>query len=640
MTKKKTTSTATTEDKRTDENEDEVLKAMGLNVELSLVKRKRLSKQEVATLQSNAFQVDDEFSVLHDSDRRQIIPPPFNLRFLVSLCAHNNALMQNVAAMEVNIDGTGHEITPIEEVKPAEEGEEQEEAKSEAAEDFFNEPWPFKSFITIRREKRRHEETTGNAYFEIVRNPNGEIVLLDVVDATTIRLVRLDEPVVKTVRLRRKGQEQDIKILHRDRRFMQRSGLRPDAAGGPAPEKGKGMIFFKVYGTERDLDKFTGKWAGEGETISAEARASELIHFTINKMPGTPYGIPRWINQIPSILGSRKAEELNLDFFNSGGLPPAMIIIQGGILTEVVRQQIQTYLSGKGGGKNRAMILEVHAASGDMDKAGNVKVTVERFGADRQKDSLWENYDERSEKRVRSSFRLPPLFVGKSEDMNFATAKTSYMIAEAQVFKPERDEFDEVMNKTIMKEIASEFEFRSLPITLRDVENQIKAIELAVKEIGNIDPEEAIAAINEIVDLDLKVSEDEEDDDDDGAMPPIPPAGPDGQPVAPAPGQPPAAPPAPLSRAIKMGYEELIRLAQEWAGITLGTIKVSRQGRKDLIMIVDNLPEGYKQMFHHLAAMNMMAGYGHDPKGVDSIAKVAARICNEHDHGDDFPLTE
>lgn len=629
MTKKKVTPKT-----RTDENEDEVLKAMGLNTELSIVKRKRLSKQEVATLQSNAFQVDDEFSTLHDSDRRQIIPPPFNPRFLVSLCAHNNALMQNVAAMEVNIDGTGHEITSIEEVEPVEDGEKQpEEAKSEAAEDFFDEPWPFKSFITIRREKRRHEETTGNAYFEIVRNPTGEIVLLDVVDATTIRMVRLDEPVVKTVRLKRKGKEQDIKILHRDRRFMQRSGLKPDAAGGPAPEKGKGMIFFKAYGTTRDLDKFTGKWADEGKVIAAEARASELLHFTINKMPGTPYGIPRWINQIPSVLGSRKAEELNLDFFNSGGLPPAMIIVQGGILTEVVRQQIQTYLSGKGGGKNRAMVLEVHAASGDMDKAGNVKVTVERFGADRQKDSLWEKYDERSEQRVRSSFRLPPLFVGKSEDMNFATAKTSYMIAEAQVFKPERDEFDEIMNKTVMKEIAPDFEFRSMPITLRDVENQLKAVELAVKNL-NVDDEEAIGALNEVVDLDLKVSEDEPEPE---PMPPLPPGVPSGEP--PVAGTP-AAPAAPVSRAIKMGYEELIRLAQEWAGITLGTIKVSRQGRKDLIRIVDNLPEGYKQMFHHLAAINMMAGYGHDPKGVDSIAKVAARICNEHDHGDDVSATD
>ena len=115
MTKKKATPKATTEDKRKDENADEVLKAMGLNTELSLVKRKRLSKQEVATLQSNAFQVDDEFSTLHDSDRRQIIPPPFNLRCLVSLGAHNNALMQNVAAMEVNIDGTCDDISSTEE---------------------------------------------------------------------------------------------------------------------------------------------------------------------------------------------------------------------------------------------------------------------------------------------------------------------------------------------------------------------------------------------------------------------------------------------------------------------------------------------------------------------------------------------
>jgi capsid portal protein len=53
------------------------------------------------------------------------------------------------------------------------------------------------------------------------------------------------------------------------------------------------------------------------------------------------------------------------------------------------------------------------------------------------------------------SARLPPLFLGYAADYNFATAQTSYMVAEARVFEPERTEFDDLMNKTIIKELGS-----------------------------------------------------------------------------------------------------------------------------------------------------------------------------------------
>lgn len=628
----------------------EALKAMGLNTDVTLIKRRKLSKQDQAALESNAFTADDEFSTLHEDDRRQIINPPFHLRLLVHLCAHNNALMQNIAAMEVNIDGTGHEIVPKDLGTPEDEADKQkppegeepvptgptpeeiaaeaeQRRKQQVAEDFFNEPWPNTSFMTMRRELRRGLEVTGVAYLEVIRNPKGEIMLVNNVDPTTIRLVRLDMAVVKDITLMRRGREMNVKLLTRERRYMQRTGtVRPEnVAGTPKSERGKGMVFFKEYKASRELNKLNGTWEAQDKPVPMGDRASELIMFTVNKMPGTPYGVPRWINQTPSVLGSRKAEELNLDFFNSGGLPPAMIIIQGGVLTEVVRQQIQTYLSGKGASKNRAMVIEVHSAGGDMDKPGNVKVSVERFGGERLKDSMFENYNTNNEKRVRSSFRMPPLFVGKSEDMNFATAKTSYMIAEAQVFKPEREEFDEVMNKTIMREIAPDFEFHSLPITLRDVDSQIKGVELAIKA-GAVTNKDVVETLNEVVDLSFEVPEDVQ-----MIKPPAPPMPPGGIPE----GVPNGEGGESMQRIMKIGMEEVIHLAQEWAAMTVGEKEPSPDARKTMVRIVKNLPEQYKGMFHHLAAISMMAGYGHDPAGADQLSEIAAlAIHQDHDHGD------
>ena len=85
-----------------------------------------------------------------------------------------------------------------------------------------------------------------------------------------------------------------------------------------------------------------------------------------------------------------------------------------------------------------------------------------------------------TEEHVRIGFRLPPLFLGKAVDYNFATAQTSYMVAEAQVFLPERTEFDETMNKTIIKELKLKtLKYKSKPITLKDVATQLKALELS-----------------------------------------------------------------------------------------------------------------------------------------------------------------
>jgi hypothetical protein len=138
-----------------------------------------------------------------------------------------------------------------------------------------------------------------------------------------------------------------------------------------------------------------------------------------------------------------------------------------------------------------------------MDAAGSVQVKVERFGAERSTDAMFQKYDENTGQHVREAFRLPPLFVGKAQDYNFATAYTGYMVAEAQVFGPERTEFDDTINATIVRSLgAKKYKYRSTPLTLTDVQNQIKALSL----VGNllVSGEETVKKFNEITGLDMK----------------------------------------------------------------------------------------------------------------------------------------
>lgn len=409
-----------------------------------------------------------------------VLEPSFKPGTLQALVTQNNTLGQCIAAMEVNIDGTGHSIDLT-------EGATENESEKGMLEAFFKEPYPGTTMIALRRQLRVDLESTGNAYLEVIRNAADEIMMLNYLDANYIRLLRYDDPVVVTKTLSRSGRDVSVQVRSRERRYVQLIN-------------GK-KVYFKEFDASRDVDRASGEWFKGNGRLVINQRGSEILHLTANKEPKSPYGVPRWINQLPSVLGSRKAEEFNLEFFDAGGLPPVLVLVQGGYLGDTVKDDLVAHLSNKGN-KHRAVVVEAISSSGSMDSAGSVQMRVERFGSERQSDSMFQMYDKNSEEHVRTAFRLPPMFIGKSQDYNFATAYTAYMVAEAQVFSPERDEFDQMINNTIVKAMGlKSYHFRSKPMTLVDVQNQLKALELVADK--DISGEEKVSVLNEITGLSL-----------------------------------------------------------------------------------------------------------------------------------------
>jgi PBSX family phage portal protein len=412
----------------------------------------------------SAVELEDEFTSLYYTAGQQnnlFLMPPFEPNVLLNLVQTNNVLNQCIEAMEVNIDGTGHEFVP------SEEGEDIDKEEEKIAKSFFDEPYPNISMVTIRRRLRRQMESVGYGFLEVLRNLKGDIVGLRTVETAHVRMVKLDAPIQVQKTIERDGKDVELTLWVRERRFAQTVAL-------------KQQIYYREYGTTREINRDTGDWETDDKKVPPEKRGTELFCLGINPDVTTPYWLPRWINELPSVVGSRAAEEQNLQFLDAGGLPPAIVFIQGGTLIKDTSDQLRMYLSGMNKNKNRAVVVEVQSSSGSLDAAGKVDVKVERFGSAQSQDSMFTNYDEVTEEHVRVGFRLPPLFLGKAADYNFATAQTAYMVAEAQVFLPERAEFDELINKTIIKELKLKtLKFKSKPITLKDVATQIQALTLA-----------------------------------------------------------------------------------------------------------------------------------------------------------------
>lgn len=442
---------------------------------------------------SHAYEPEDEFTQWYVGGQAngQLLMPPYLPASLVRLCQENNTLGPCIDAMVTNCDGTGFDF----EADDNEANDREDDSKIDALKEFFHEPWPGESFLTQRQELRRDLERTGNAYLEVLRNVVGEVIFLRRVDAKMMRIVKLDTavPVEKTIK--RGGVELKVTVMVRERRFVQLLN-------------GITLVYFKEFGASRDLDKKTGNWAQPGQQLDASLRASEIIHFTVNIDAHTPYGVPRWVGQMPSVLGSRKAEEFNLDFFDNGGIPPALIILEGGALVPDTRKALENkVVFGPAKDKNRIQILEVQATGGSMDKVATARVTVERFGDAGSQDSMFEKYDDKCEVRVRRAFRLPPIFVGAAQDYAFASAVASYTVAEAQVFKPERDEFDEIISMKLLPALGfAGYRMKSKPLVIEDATLKLQGIETAISTQA-VDMEDVIGEINDATGTNLKFKE-------------------------------------------------------------------------------------------------------------------------------------
>lgn len=404
----------------------------------------------------------------------------------------SDALPPCISAMVVNVEQTGWDIIPEDFDRSSYDDEELEKDKElQKITDIFKNPWPGKSFIQIRSALREDLEETGNGYIEVIRNKLDEILFFNNASSEDMRLCPLGEATVEEIPMTRGGQIQNFKIETRRRLYVQIIGAN--------------TTYFKEFGDTRIINKDTGRVMGKNDPQYNTHRASEIIHFTAVKDPNSPYGLPRWFHASPSVVGSRAAEELNVEFFEAGGIPPVLIFLSGGEFNERSREHLEGILSGKAKSKLSAAIIEAYSTGGSFDKDTPPKIDVQKFGADSQKDSMFEGYIDKCERRIRKSFRLPPLFVGKAEDYSYATAFASYTVAEEQVFSPERHEVDDQLTMTMLSDRslgAGKYILKSRALTVKDVESRFKALQFVASQ-GWVSPEDTVNTFNRMLDMSM-----------------------------------------------------------------------------------------------------------------------------------------
>lgn len=420
----------------------------------------------------------------------EIIKPPVNPYSLVKIMQENSHLLQCIDAMVTNIHGFGYRMEFIGKV----EDETSPDAIQELQwlEELFDVPNGNISFQELRERVGWDQWALGNGYLEVGRDNKGRVMTLHHVPAPTVRITKAEsEATPCTETMMRFGKKINIKTKKHFRKFVQ------------LDEVGK-RVYFKEFGDPRTIDPRTGK---EDNSLAHENSATEIIHLSRYNAQSV-YGIPLWHSQLPSVLGSRQAELTNLDFFENNGIPAMAILVAGGYLTEEAYEMLRdNFEQVKGrGSTNKIVILEARGAIEDASNTGAVpspSITMKPLYSERQNDALFQEYEQNSRDKIRSVYRLPPVFTGTAGDYTYASAKVSLEIAENQIFIPERVKFDDILNKKILPTWEPKYwRFRSNPASLATSEDLIRAIEI-FNDAGAISPNNAINILNEKLNLDI-----------------------------------------------------------------------------------------------------------------------------------------
>jgi PBSX family phage portal protein len=451
------------------------------------------------------------------------LQPPYDPYALCLVFEHSNSLRQNVDAYATNIDGFGHRleaaidfeaedadrrvadaialerqaaidrgelaadtaIEPTAEEVAARRVELVHLARVEKArlEAFFEFCCFDHSFVDLRRRTRQDLEVTGNAYWEALRNNRGDVVRLVHVPAHTVRLLPLDRmPVDLEEPIRVSAVSYELApARQRLRRFVQLQGTE--------------RVYFKTFGDPRVVSKIAGEVFPDREALeaarAADGPATELLHFAVHS-PRSPYGVPRWIGTLLSVLGSREMEEVNYLYFQNKSVPPLALLVSGGRLSDASIPRIERFIEENLKGKenfHKILILEAEGGGGSGEMA-RAKIELHPLTDAQQQDALFQLYDERNIDKVGTAFRLPRLIRGESKDFNKSTAESALRFAEDQVFQPARDEFDFLINRKLFTAMGIRFwRFRSQTPVTRDPERMTAMVERLVR-VGVLTPEE------------------------------------------------------------------------------------------------------------------------------------------------------
>ena len=135
-------------------------------------------------------------------------------------------------------------------------------------------------------------------------------------------------------------------------------------------------------------------------------------------------------------------------------MPPLAILVSGATVSkETIAELRDTMANDLHGVKNFHRALLIQASSSDSAvNAGTAKIELKPLM--QVSEGQFMAYIEKNSAALVGSFRLPQLYRGQTEGYNKANAQVAVETTEQQVFQPERDDFDDLINRFFLYDLG------------------------------------------------------------------------------------------------------------------------------------------------------------------------------------------
>lgn len=426
----------------------------------------------------------------------RVIGPPIDLLALAMIEEHCGELGKCFEAYETNIEGFGGRLMRREMPRDIQEAT-KDDAKGERRELMLllERPNPDDTFTQLRKKIRHDREATGNAYVEMVPL-DGKVVSLNHVESHTMRISKQDDiPTLMETKVvdPETGEVVTRMFYKRFRRYVQ--------------ERYGRFVFFKEWGDPRIVDSLNGTtYVSEAAAIAArvpkERWANPMKHFR-HYCARSPYGLPRYIGNLFSVYGSRASEEINFKTLKNNAIPNLVVMVSGGaMLTEGSIRRLEDFVNSQikqTDNYSKILLLEAEQADEAAPAGGSAaRIELKPLKDVQHDDQLFQNYDKNNRDKIRESFRLPPLLIGRSDNINKATAEASRKLAEEQVFAPERNESDAEWSQLFLEMGFSLWVYRSFSPNVTDAKDLVDVL-ANTEKTGGITPNMARRILEDIL---------------------------------------------------------------------------------------------------------------------------------------------
>jgi len=309
------------------------------------------------------------------------------------------------------------------------------------------------SFTRLRRIVRADKESSGWGCMEMIRDEHGRLMRLGYVPGFTVRPMAEDPELVQVVEdnsVTPLSDGREVKVWRRFRRYVQIVGTR--------------KVYFKSPGDPRVVSMRTGRAYDSVEAMQhpdAEGKsampANELLWFA-HHYPLSPCSPPRWISNLLRVLGTREADETNYFHLKNKTMAGGILFVFGGTVKQGVKDRLESRIAQElqgSGNTSKIMVVEaMPVKNGPNDRTTMPQMQFQSMRDANHTDAMFVDYDTRAADSIGAAFRQSPLMRGYTpNNLNRATAETVVEFTEQQVYAPERDDFDWMINKHIMPEL-------------------------------------------------------------------------------------------------------------------------------------------------------------------------------------------